>query len=189
MVAPISLFPTPTPSRDQSQDVFDPAVEAFLDHFAVVVPEINAVAAAMNLNSTSDTSASSVAIGTGAKTFTVSASKSFVPGMFLVIADTAAPNTNYMICQVTSYSGTTLVVNSILVQGSGTIAAWTISLTSSYYAPGVAAGNLVQVDQTSTIWTRAATTTLGTSLNGALSDMTIAYEPYSMCNISVEGLT
>ena len=35
---------------------------------------------------------------------------------------------------------------------------------------GVAAGNAVQVDQSVTAWTRAATTTLGTSLNGTLSD-------------------
>jgi hypothetical protein len=35
---------------------------------------------------------------------------------------------------------------------------------------GVSAGNIVQVDQTLTAWTRAATTTLGTTLNGTLSD-------------------
>jgi len=35
---------------------------------------------------------------------------------------------------------------------------------------GVTAGKAVQVDQAVTAWTRAATTTLGTSLNGTLSD-------------------
>lgn len=35
---------------------------------------------------------------------------------------------------------------------------------------GVAADNVVQVDQTIASWTRAATTTLGTSINGTLSD-------------------
>lgn len=90
-----------------------------------------AYAQAMSLNATTDTSASSVAIGTGAKTFTVTAGKSFVPGMFLVIADTAAPSTNSMYGQITSYSGTTLVVNVLSVLGSGTKTAWTISQTSA----------------------------------------------------------
>lgn len=57
----------------------------------------------------------------------MSASKSFVGGMYLVIAETAAPSINSMLAQVTSYSGTTLIVNVISVVGSGTIAAWTIS--------------------------------------------------------------
>ncbi len=35
---------------------------------------------------------------------------------------------------------------------------------------GVTAGTVIQVDQAVTAWTRAATTTLGTSLNGTLSD-------------------
>lgn len=35
---------------------------------------------------------------------------------------------------------------------------------------GVATGNVVQVNQAVTAWTRAATTTLGTTLNGTLSD-------------------
>jgi len=93
--------------------------------------QANALAVAMNLNSTTDTSASSVAIGTGAKTFTVTAGKSFQPGMFLVIADTAAPSTNSMYGQITSYSGATLVMNILSVLGSGTKTAWTISQTSA----------------------------------------------------------
>lgn len=93
--------------------------------------QANALAAAMNLNSTTDTSASSVLIGTGAKSFTVTAGKSFQPGMYLVIADTAAPSTNSMWGQVTSYSGTALVMNIISVLGSGTKAAWTISQSAS----------------------------------------------------------
>jgi len=167
----ISAFPTPTPSRDQSQDVFDPAVEAFLDHLPTFVSEANAVAVAMNLNSTTDTSVSSVAIGTGAKTFTVSTGKSFQPGMFLIFADSAAPTTNWMIAQVTTYTTGTgvLVVNSLQTAGSGTIASWVVSQTS-FRTMGVSAGDAVQVDQAVTAWTRAATTTLGTTLLGTLSD-------------------
>jgi len=167
----IQAFPTPTPSRDQSQDVFDPAVEAFLNHLPTFVSEANAVAVAMNLNSTTDTSVSSVLIGTGAKTFTVSTGKSFQPGMFLMFADSAAPTTNWILAQVTSYTTGTgaLVVNGLQTAGSGTIASWVISQTS-FRAMGVVAGDAVQVDQAVTAWTRAATTTLGTSLNGTLSD-------------------
>ena len=94
---------------------------------------INAQAVAMTLNSTNDTSTSSNTIGAGSKTFTVSVNKSFVVGMWLSIADTAAPAVNSMFAQVTSYSGTTLVVSvpSNGVFGSGTKTAWTISLTAA----------------------------------------------------------
>lgn len=122
----ITALPTP-PSRTMSSDAFVAAADAFLGALPTFATEANTVALAMNMNSTSDTSATSITIGTGAKTFTVSASKSFLGGMFLVIADTAAPSTNYMIAQVTSYSGVTLVVNVLSVGGSGTKTAWTIS--------------------------------------------------------------
>lgn len=93
----------------------------------------NATAVAMNLNATTDTSASSVLIGSGSKSFTVTAGKSFVPGMWLSLADTADPSTNSMVGQVTSYGGTALVVNvpTNAFFGSGTKTAWTISLTSA----------------------------------------------------------
>lgn len=91
------------------------------------VDEVNAVAIAMNLNATTDSSVTSNTVTAGAKTFAVSSGKSFQPGMYLVIADTAAPSTNSMVAQVTSYSGTSLVVNVISVTGSGTKTAWTIS--------------------------------------------------------------
>jgi hypothetical protein len=51
--------------------------------------------------------------------------------MWLVIADTAAPSTNQMFGSITSYSGTTLVMNITQILGSGTPAAWTISQSSA----------------------------------------------------------
>lgn len=125
----ITALPT-APSRTQDPDTFDANVDAFVAALPTFVTEANALAAAMNLNSTTDTSASSVLIGLGAKTFTVSASKSFIGGMWLSISDTSAPSTNSMLVQVTSYSGTTLVVNCVSFIGSGTIAAWTIAMTA-----------------------------------------------------------
>jgi len=75
-----------------------------------------------------DTSTSSVAIGTGSKTFTVSSAKPYQAGTPLRIADAADPSTNFMDTVVTSYSGTTLVVNSIGYGGSGTKTSWTINI-------------------------------------------------------------
>lgn len=118
------------PSRTMSQDTFDATTDAFIGALPQFEIDMNALAAAMTLNATTDTSTSSVAIGTGAKTFTVSAGKSFWPGMWLVIADTAAPTTNAMFAQVTSYSGTSLVVDSKVIAGSGTKASWQISQSS-----------------------------------------------------------
>lgn len=117
------------PSRTMSQDAFDMATDAFIGALPQFEVDMNALATAMALNSTTDTSASSVAIGTGSKTFTVSASKSFVPGMWLIIADSADPTVNAMYAQVSSYSGTTLIVNSAVITGSGTKTAWQISQT------------------------------------------------------------
>lgn len=76
-------------------------------------------------NSTSTTSNS---IGTGSKTFTVEANKPYQAGTPLRIADAAAPSTNFLDTVVTSYSGTTLVVNSIGYGGSGTKTSWTVNI-------------------------------------------------------------
>lgn len=134
----ITALPT-APSRSDTPATFVTNADAFVAALPTLVTEVNAATLAMNLNATSDTSASSVAIGTGAKTFTVTAGKSFLGGMFLVIADTAAPSTNWMFGQVTSYSSTSLVMNILSVGGSGTKTAWTISQS----AVGVSSGAVV----------------------------------------------
>jgi hypothetical protein len=124
----ITALPTPPSTSDPVN--FSAATDAFLGALPLLVTEVNAAAAAMNMNSTTDTSNTSNVIGTGAKTFTVSAGKSFLGGMYLVIADTAAPSTNSMYGQVTSYIGTSLVVNILSITGSGTKTAWVISQCS-----------------------------------------------------------
>lgn len=134
----ITALPT-APARSDPPATFIARADALMAALSTLVSEVNAATLAMNLNATSDTSASSVAIGTGAKSFTVSAGKSFLGGMFLVIADTAAPSTNWMFGQVTSYGGTALVMNVTAVGGSGTKSAWTISQS----ATGVAGGGVV----------------------------------------------
>ena len=75
-----------------------------------------------------DTSTTSNSIGTGSKTFTVSSGKPYQAGTPLRIADAAAPATNFLDAVVTSYSGTTLVVEAIGYGGSGTKTSWTINI-------------------------------------------------------------
>jgi hypothetical protein len=79
---------------------------------------------------TNSTSTTSLSIATGSKSLTlVESGKAYTIGQYVIIASTASP-TNYMVGQVTSFSGTSLVVNVTVINGSGTIAAWSISVTA-----------------------------------------------------------
>ena len=134
----ITAMPTPALSRTMQAEAFITASDADIVARGNLVTELNAfatqanaTAAAMNLNSTTDTSATSNSIATGAKTFTVTAGKSFQPGMWLIIADTAAPSTNQMLGSVTSYATDQLVMNITSIIGSGTKTAWTISQSAA----------------------------------------------------------
>ena len=77
-------------------------------------------------------SATSNAIGTGSKTFTIETNKGFVIGMSVKIADSAAPGTNWMHGDVTAYTASTgeLIVTIGTTNGSGTKTAWTVSLSA-----------------------------------------------------------
>lgn len=125
----MAITPLPTPPTRSDPASFSARGDAFMSSLSKFQVEANALAAAMNLNSTTDTSSTSNTIGIGSKTFTVASGKSFQPGMYLVVADTAAPSTNSMSGQVTSYTGTSLVLNVLSISGSGTKTSWTISLT------------------------------------------------------------
>ena len=155
----------PVPSRSDAPATFISKADAFLAALPQFATEANDTAALLNIGSVSDTSATSNVIGTGAKTFTVSAGKSFAGGMYLVIADTAAPSTNSMFCQVTSYSGTTLIVNVISIRGSGTKTAWTISLTSSGGAQTGANSDITSLTAVTAISTTGGVDIKGTNTN------------------------
>lgn len=144
---------------------FAAKADALLAALATFVTEANALAVAMNLNSTTDSSATSNSIATGAKTFTVTAGKSFQPGMFLVIADTAAPSTNWMYGQVTSYGGTALVMSITVIGGSGTKTAWTISQSAAYNIAGSSTQDFAVKILT------AAGAISGTTLSGSAAGM------------------
>ena len=82
------------------------------------------------------TSTTSATIGTGAKTFTVQSGKAFAANEWVVIYQTAN-SANAMLAQITSYSGTSLVVNVTATGGSGTFSAWTIVLANSPAGAGI----------------------------------------------------
>jgi hypothetical protein len=128
----IPTFTGNVPNRLSSPDTFSADTDYYHSWLPTGVAGMNAVAAAMNLNSTSDTSTTSNTISSGNKTFTVSSGKSFVGGMWLTFADTSLPSTNSIVGQVASYSSTTLVVDVPAngVFGSGTKTAWIISQSS-----------------------------------------------------------
>jgi hypothetical protein len=87
------------------------------------------------VSSLAGTSASSVLIGTGAKTFTTQSGKSWQAGQWLNIASDA-DEANFMNGFVTSYSGTTLIMSIDNIGGAGTFADWVISLSGTQGATG-----------------------------------------------------
>lgn len=109
----------------------DAGYKAKLDLFfnaqlQLFVSQLNAVALAFNNNSTNSTSTSSVliSVATG-KVFNVGAGKSYLPGMWVIAANST---TNYIIGMVSSYSGSTLTVDAKSIGGTGTLSSWNISL-------------------------------------------------------------
>lgn len=87
------------------------------------------------------TSPTSNTIGTGSMTFTTQAGLPYVAGSNDVWIDDQANPENWMEGVVTSYSGTTLVVNVTASGGSGTKTAWNISTAALYQCPIVLHGS------------------------------------------------
>ena len=86
MADPIDLITANPDSTDPAN--FATQADLAWSQLKTAIPQINTVATAMNINSTTDTSATTNTIGSGSKTFTVSSGKSFVKGMVLTLADT-----------------------------------------------------------------------------------------------------
>lgn len=131
----ITALPT-TPNRatdtpTEFADNADAYLVALSTHRTELIAFGNSVVDTADGANYSTTSVTSNSIGTGSKSFTGEGGKRFLPGTYLLIADTAAPTTNWMYGQVTSYNFTTgaLVFDSQRVAGSGTKTAWSISLT------------------------------------------------------------
>jgi hypothetical protein len=88
---------------------------------------------ALNAPGTTATSTTSTSLALGAKTITIQTGKTIVPGMQVMVANTASPSTQYMRGTVTAYNSGTgqLDVSMDYILGSGTIATWTVSLTGA----------------------------------------------------------
>ena len=123
------------PSLDRTSPTFKTDLDAFfLTQLPATIPAFNAEIERINLvafGAYSATSTTSLSIATGSKSLTIEAGKSFAIGQPVLIASTAAP-ANWMHGQVTAYdSGTgALTVNVGTISGSGTVAAWSVSVTA-----------------------------------------------------------
>lgn len=111
-------------------------VLAEADSAATLASE-KAAEAAASAASLVGSSVSSVAIQTGARSFTTQAGKFFFPGSYVVIVS-AANSGNFMFGQVTGYTGTLLSVNVLAVGGSGTYADWNLYVSGARGATGPA---------------------------------------------------
>lgn len=140
------------PSLDRTSPTFKTDLDAFfLTQLPATIPAFNAEIERINLvafGAYSATSTTSLSIATGSKSLTIEAGKSFAIGQPVLIASTAAP-ANWMHGQVTAYdSGTgALTVTVGTISGSGTVAAWSVSVTAVVPA---AAPSLTQRTITST---------------------------------------
>jgi len=134
-----AALPTVLPNRQQEPEVFVPAMDDFFASLPEIASQIDIAIAAFNFNDINDTSTTSNQVDSlGDKTFTVSINKSFRPGMWLTIADAAAPTENSISGQVKTYISTTLVFTAISFRGTGTKTDWVISMGAA--SPALTAG-------------------------------------------------
>lgn len=108
-------------------------------------------ASAARLAGTSTTSAT---LGTGVKSFTTQAGKSFETGRIVRAASAADPTGSYMVGRVSSYSGTALTLAVLLAVGSGAKTDWNLYVESEPGSAGtIAVGtvNDVAPDQPPTV--------------------------------------
>jgi hypothetical protein len=106
------------------------------DNPVVIGTSFVAFAPLPNQTAQAATSTASLTIGTGSKTLTIQSGKAFAANQYVVIYETSNV-ANAMLAQVTSYSGTSLVVNVIATGGSGMHADWSIVLTNSPAGAGI----------------------------------------------------
>ncbi|MDP3854655.1 hypothetical protein [Phenylobacterium sp.] len=98
---------------------------------------------AINAPGTSATSTTSLLIGVGAKSLTIQTAKAFAVGQTVVIARTSDPTTQMLGVITAHNSGSgALTVEVASVQGAGTYAEWTISLSASVIIPIAGAADI-----------------------------------------------
>jgi len=161
MSAPtVTLLPTPYPNRATmeaaayvaasdarmaAESQFGEDIQAVGQYVADVSADLDAKIALAGFGATATTS---VAIGTGSKSWTIQTGLSYVPGSFIKARYNA---TNWMWGEVASYNSATgaLVVTVAEVAGSGTYAAWSFSLAEPIGArPNLSTGATVAAGAT-----------------------------------------
>lgn len=111
------------------------ATSAGSAHTSEVAAAASAASAAAIAGSFAGTSATSLTVGTGNKTFETQSGEQYSKGIWIT-AVSAADGSNFMFGQVVSYTGTSLVLNVQATGGSGTFADWNLSLAGPRGAPG-----------------------------------------------------
>jgi len=114
------------------------------------------------------TSSSSVAIGTGTKTFTTnlnSTNTAFTVGSRVRVAYTTTP-TNFMEGVITAFSGTTMTVSVDVVGGSGTYAAWSFTSVGSAGVTSINGGTTGLTPSTATTGAVTLAGTVATTNGG-----------------------
>lgn len=163
----------PTAPSTLRPDTFAAEMDAFLAALPPFEASMNAVGGAFALSVTA-TSVTSLTIGTGTKSLTVDVSKGYVPGMAVLIANTASPG-NSMLGTVTSYNSGTgaLVVEVTVISGSGTASTWTTSLATTVSFDGQTFTNLLLAGKiTETVY--ALSGTVIAPGNGSIQTKTLA---------------
>ena len=113
-------------------------------------------------------STSSVAIGTGTKTFTTnlnSTNTAFTVGSRVRVAYPPDP-TYFMEGNITAFSGTTLTINADVVGGSGTLANWSFTSVGSAGVTSISAGTTGLTPNTATTGAVTLAGTLATTNGG-----------------------
>jgi hypothetical protein len=154
----ITTLPTPPSPADTPAD-FSSKGDALLSALPQFVAEANAMevaltAAASGINTS--TCATSMTVGTGAKSFTAQTARNFLAGQPILIVSTAnAANWMFGIC--TAYTTGTGAMDVTVTQtnGSGTVASWTVSLSGP-----TTGGTNVQTFAASGTWTKPASGSL-----------------------------
>ncbi len=105
------------------------------DNPIVIGTSLVAFTALPNATAQAAISATSLTVATGTQTLAIAAGKAFTAGQWVLIQETSNA-ANQMLGQVSSYSGTSLVVSVTATGGSGTHSDWTVVLTNSPAAAG-----------------------------------------------------
>jgi hypothetical protein len=140
------------------------------------------------------TSTSSLAIGTGSKTFSTQSGYAYAPGNY-IRASSAADGTNYMEGTITSYADNgggagTIVLNVTKTGGSGTKSDWVFSIAGTPGANGAGSGDMLAANNLSDVGNKK-TSKDNISIHGAnvASAATIDLESATGDLIDVTGTT